>query len=230
MDSDTLQSDQLQEQPLKYAETDALPRKSEIAIDDGDVLFDVAMQWGAQPVRLTATRCLVLPDDAPTTSVHIVALHGSRVLVVCDRKGMFGFPGGRLEAGETREEAMTREVYEEACAHLCPDYTLFAVLKIACTAQIPGRSYPHPHTYMAMYAGSVRALDPTRRDPAGIITSRALFTREDCARNMMLHDRILLREGLMTLATMTPCKRLVRGFLTCDEAGLQTALCEMQVE
>jgi len=230
VDSDTLQSDQLQEQPLEYAETDALPRKSEIAIDDGDVLFDVAMQWGAQPVRLTATRCLVLPDDAPTTSVHIVALHGSRVLVVCDRKGMFGFPGGRLEAGETREEAMTREVYEEACAHLCPDYTLFAVLKIACTAQIPGRSYPHPHTYMAMYAGSVRALDPTRRDPAGIITSRALFTREDCARNMMLHDRILLREGLMTLATMTPCKRLVRGFLTCDEAGLQTALCEMQVE
>ena len=88
-----------------------------------DMLFDVAMHWGAQPVRLTAFRCSELPTDAPTTSVHIVAFHGGRVLVVCDRKGMFGFPGGRLEAGETRDEALTREVYEEACAYLQPAYT-----------------------------------------------------------------------------------------------------------
>lgn len=183
---------------------------------DEQCLFEVDMQWGAQPVRLTASRCLALPTDAPTTSVHIVAFHGGRVLVVCDRKGIFGYPGGRLEPEETREQAMTREVYEEASAHLHPDYALFAALKIQCTAQLPGRSYPHPYTYMGLYTGTVRALDPIRRDPAGIITSRALFTREECQRQLLLHDRILLWEALRVMATRPNGGRVVRGFLGCD--------------
>lgn len=181
-----------------------------------DLLFDVSMHWGAQPVRLTAFRCAQLPTDAPTTSVHIVAFHGGRVLVVCDRKGMFGFPGGRLEAGETRDEALTREVYEEACAYLHPGYTLFGAMKIQCTAQLPGRVYPHPHTYMAMYTGAVRALDPIRRDPAGIIMSWALFTRRDCEQNLQPHDKILLREGLEMLALQPNGMRVVRQFLGCQ--------------
>ena len=181
-----------------------------------DLLFDVAMQWGAQPVRLTAFRCTQLPTDAPTTSVHIVAFHGGRVLVVCDRKGVFGFPGGRLEAGETRDDALIREVYEEACAYLQPNYTLFGAMKIQCTAQLPGRNYPHPHTYMAMYTGAIRALDPIRRDPAGIILSRALFTRQECERNLLPHDKILLREGLEALAQQPNGMRVVRQFLGCQ--------------
>ncbi len=188
----------------------------------GNLLFDVAMHWGAQPVRLTAFRCAELPDDAPTTSVHIVAFHGGRVLVVCDRKGIFGFPGGRLEAGETRDEALAREVYEEACAYMQPNYTLFAAMKIQCTAQLPGRHYPHPHTYMAMYAGAVRALDPIRRDPAGIILSRALFTRQDCERNLQPHDTILLREGLEALMMQPNGMRVVRQFLGCQAQTLPT--------
>ncbi len=186
-----------------------------------DMLFDVAMHWGAQPVRLTAFRCSELLDDAPTTSVHIVAFHGGRVLVVCDRKGMFGFPGGRLEAGETRDEALAREVYEEACAYLQPVYTLFGAMKIQCTAQLPNRVYPHPHTYMAMYVGAVRALDPIRRDPAGIILSRALFTRRDCEQNLQPHDKILLREGLEKLAQQPNGMRVVRQFLGCTAPDTQ---------
>ena len=176
------------------------------------------MQWGVQPVRLTATRCCELPTDQPTTSVHIVAFHGGRVLVVCDRKGSFGFPGGRLELNETREQALCREVYEEACANLNEDYSLFALLKIECTARLPGRNYPFPHTYMAMYVGTVRSLDPIRRDPAGIITSRDLFTREECARNLLLHDRILLAEALSVQATRAGGRRVLRSFLNCEEA------------
>lgn len=191
---------------------------SEVAPHDycGHLLFDVAMHWGAQPVRLTAFRCSQLPTDAPTTSVHIVAFHGGRVLVVCDRKGVFGFPGGRLEAGETLDEALTREVYEEACAYLQPHYTLFGAMKIECTTRLPGRAYPHPYTYMAMYTGSVRAMDPIRRDPAGIILSRALFTRQDCERNLLPHDRILLREAMEKLMLQPNGMRIVRQFLNCQ--------------
>jgi 8-oxo-dGTP pyrophosphatase MutT (NUDIX family) len=191
-------------------------------------LFDVEMQWGAQPVRLTAARCRVLPTDAPTTSVHIVAFHGGRVLVVCDRKGVFGFPGGRLEAAETREQAMAREVYEEASANLNPDYRLFAALKIQCTVRLPGRNYPHPHTYMGMYVGTVRSLDPIRRDPAGIVTSRALFTRADCEKNLQLHDRILLREALNVIAERPDGGRILRTFLGCELGDFPAALLRLE--
>ena len=81
-----------------------------------DPLFIVEMNWGQQPVRLTAWLCNALPSDGPVTSVHIVALFGSRLLVVRDRKGVYGFPGGRLDRGESREQAMDREVYEERVA------------------------------------------------------------------------------------------------------------------
>ena len=185
---------------------------------DDTPLFEVDMQWGVQPVRLTAARCCELPTDQPTTSVHIVAFHGGRVLVVCDRKGSFGFPGGRLEANETREQALCREVYEEACANLNEDYKLFARLKIECTTKLPGRNYPYAHTYMGMYAGTVRSLDPIRRDPAGIITSRDLFTRNDCAKSLPLHDRILLSEALSFMATRPSGRRVLRAFLSCDES------------
>ena len=191
-------------------------------------LFQVEMQWGAQPVRLTALRCCELPVDQPTTSVHIVALHGGKVLVVCDRKGVFGFPGGRLEANETREEALCREVYEEACANLHPEYRLFAVLKIECTARLAGRNYPFPHTYMAMYTGTVRSLDPIQRDPAGIITSRDLFTREETERNLPLHDRIMLHEALTVLSTQPTGRRAVKAFLRCDESHLCSELLRLK--
>lgn len=176
-------------------------------------LFVVEMQWGQQPVRLTASRCLVLPNDAPITSVHIVAFQADRILVVRDRKGQFGFPGGRLEIGETLEEAMHREVYEEACAYLEPDFQLFAVLKIECTERLPNREYPHPFSYMGMYVGRLRALDPIRSDPAGIITARDLFRKSDCDNRLDQHDRILLREAMEVLKTMPNGMRRLRAFL-----------------
>lgn len=162
---------------------------------DPNHLFVQEMHWGEQPVRLTGFTCAQLPTDAPTTSVHVIALSGGKVLVVRDRRGIFGFPGGRLEAGETHEIALTREVYEEARAHLREGFRLFAALKVEYTAQLPGRNYPHPFTYMGVYTGLVRSLEPIGHDPAGVITGRDLFTRMVCEQRLPAHDLILLREA-----------------------------------
>ncbi len=193
-----------------------------------DLLFEVHMQWGAQPVHLQANRAHELPDDAPVTSVHIVALLGGRVLVVCDRRGVFGYPGGRLEPDESRDAAMVREVYEEAAAYLNPEYDLFATMRIECTSKLPGRTYNHPFTYMGLYAGTVRSLDPIRRDPAGIVTSRSLFTLDECRKNLQQHDRILLREALRKLCSQPYGKRAVSRFLCCDPVEVQTVLKAMR--
>ena len=84
---------------------------------DRPLLFVTDMQWGQQPVRLTARLVDELPDDAPTTSVHLVAFYRGQLLLVKDKRGSYGFPGGRLDPGETREQAMNREIYEEANAN-----------------------------------------------------------------------------------------------------------------
>jgi 8-oxo-dGTP pyrophosphatase MutT (NUDIX family) len=180
-----------------------LEQRRKLERNGHDPLFCVEMNWGMQPVRLTAWRCDTLPTDAPTTSVHIVAFHGERALLVRDRKGVYGFPGGRLDPGETREQAMAREVYEEANAHLEPGYDLFGVVKIEYTARVPGRSYPNEYSYMGMYVGAVRALDAFDTDPAGFIVERVLFSHADCQTYLQAHDRILLREALASLHTRT---------------------------
>ena len=167
-------------------------------------LFVVEMNWGQQPVRLTAWLCDALPSDGPVTSVHIVALFGSHLLVVRDRKGVYGFPGGRLDRGESREQAMDREVYEEANAFVEPGYVLYAVIKIEYTLRLPGRVYPHEFSYLAMYSGRVKGLDPFNGDPAGIILERALFTRQDCERHLLHHDKILMLEGIDALSRVRP--------------------------
>ncbi len=197
----------------------------------GETLFEVQQQWGMQPVQLTALRSAVLPEDIPITSVHIVALYGGRVLVVCDRRGLFGYPGGRLEPAESWEAALDRELYEEAAAHLNPGYHLFATMRIECLARIPGKVYAYPPvTCMGFYAGTVRSLEPIRRDPAGIVASRSLFTLEDCRRNMQTHDLILLREGLIALARNPQTRRQAARFLRCEDVELGSVLRAMREE
>ena len=176
-------------------------------------LFVVDMKWGLQPVRLSAHRMTAIPTEAPTTSVHIVAFQGDKVLVVRDRRGVHGFPGGRLETGESPEEALVREVYEEARAHLKTDYALFSAVRVEYTTQLPQRKYPHPYTYLSMYVGQVKSLEPIGNDPAGIITARALFTKGDCEDHLQQHDRILLYEALCTIARTAPSdKRALQAF------------------
>ena len=168
-------------------------------------LFVEEMHWGEQPVRLTALRCPALPDDAPVTSAHIVAFYGEKTLVVRDRRGMFGFPGGRLEQGEGIDQALQREVYEEARAYLKPGYVLFGAMKIEYPVKLPNRNYAHDFTYMGLYAGVVRSLDPIGHDPAGVVTGRDLFSPEQCEQRLPRPDRILLEEAVKAL-------KLVPGF------------------
>ncbi len=56
-----------------------------------------------------------MQDDIPAVSVAL--RRGDRLLLVlrgrAPSKGMWAFPGGRVEAGETDEDAAIREMFEE---------------------------------------------------------------------------------------------------------------------
>lgn len=55
--------------------------------------------------------------DAPLPAVSIALVDGDRVLLVrrgrAPAKGLYAFPGGRVEQGETLEQAVRRELLEE---------------------------------------------------------------------------------------------------------------------
>jgi ADP-ribose pyrophosphatase YjhB (NUDIX family) len=59
------------------------------------------------------------PDDEPVTvpAVSVALVRRDRVLLVRRRfapaRGLYAFPGGRVEAGETLEQAARRELFEE---------------------------------------------------------------------------------------------------------------------
>lgn len=110
---------------------------------------------------------------------------------------------------------MDREVYEEANAYVEPGYTLYAVIKIEYTRRLPNRTYPNEYSYLAMYAGHIDRLDPFNGDPAGIILERALFTREECDRHLLRHDRVLLREGIDALVRRGSAE--ARNFLAAGD-------------
>ncbi len=57
----------------------------------------------------------VLPKNELISAVFLIALNGSKILVTENERG-WDIPGGHVEEGETPEEALIREVEEEAGA------------------------------------------------------------------------------------------------------------------
>jgi len=64
------------------------------------------------------------------TQMSCICSDGSgKVLVVSNKPGKWGIPGGHPEEGESMEETVRREVLEEACIEL-EDVKLLGVMKI----------------------------------------------------------------------------------------------------
>ena len=96
--------------------------------------------------------------DAPIECAGVVCFRGDGVLLIKRGKppkaGEWSIPGGRIEAGETEQEAALRELFEET--------NIKAVLgpKIAIVRAVLGGTSYLFHNYLAYWsAGEVKAGD-----------------------------------------------------------------------
>lgn len=91
------------------------------------------------------------PPVEYVTSVRCLVLKGDSVLVVRNREGYHVLPGGRLEAGETFERALHREVAEET------GWTIRAVTRLGFIhlehlgPKPTGYRFPYPHFFQIVY-------------------------------------------------------------------------------
>jgi 8-oxo-dGTP pyrophosphatase MutT (NUDIX family) len=105
-------------------------------------------------------------------SIHAVgflrnATGEDHILLVENKDGSYTFPGGRLEGAETPEDALRREVWEEARATLLPDAKPIAATRIEFLNRVPGRIHRVHPSYLMWVSADVAALsDEACIDPA----------------------------------------------------------------
>lgn len=75
------------------------------------------------------------PDTVPDGTQHgangICLTHEGRLVLISDDGKRWGLPGGRPEEGESWEETLRREMFEEACATVL-DAQLLGFIRAVC--------------------------------------------------------------------------------------------------
>lgn len=114
--------------------------------------------WGPVTGRFT------LFDEPPepdlVSNVALVPSYGDDYVVVQTDSGRWTFPGGTVEPGESWDEALKREVMEEAGAETL-GFQMIGGWEFRTHRDAPFRpQIPHPRFYRIVYTGSVRISGP----------------------------------------------------------------------
>ena len=127
---------------------------------EGRVLQEFDFEHDGRQISSRFIESTWLPPRALTTAALAFVFGGESLLLARITGRAWDLPGGHLEPGESAEEAMRREVLEEAGA-LVGKARLFAHQHIHSDDPVPeGFRYPHPDAYMVFYLGEIDRLEP----------------------------------------------------------------------
>jgi 8-oxo-dGTP diphosphatase len=134
-----------------------------------------------------------MPDSAHTKVKQVAAaivFHGPRILVARRApgqhlEGMWEFPGGKLEAGESPQSCIVRELIEELSINVAPGQTL-----TESHYEYPGGSInliavlanaPNPHVVLSVH-DAVQWLDPADLLTVNLAPADVPIAEEVCRR------------------------------------------------
>ena len=187
-----------------------LPHEGFLALVGGlQPAADEEVSWsnGAVQFRVTVhTSPIHEVPDVLVTSARCIVRVGERVLVCTNADGLAHvLPGGRIEAGESPEDAAVREVHEETGWHLDPG-TLRVVGWLHFAYRTPVGpdfvQYPHPDFVHAVFTAQATHRDGSQgggwTDVEGYVVGSELHLPEDAQAVVedLVLDRVLLEEAL----------------------------------
>lgn len=171
-----------------------------------DFCVDEVLEWPIGKLRVRT----YLTDDVPpvryVSSARAVITDGDQVLIVEDPIRTHILPGGRLEAGESPEEALAREVLEETGWSLCSAKPI-GILHYRLLGSLPdGWRRPYPDFLQIVYAGIPGSFRPELKEEDGYELDSKFIVIEE-ARRLPLRagQQALLDAALMAISK---CVRL----------------------
>ena len=133
-----------------------------------------------------------LPPIELVTSVCTLCFSGNKLLMIKHDERGWDIPGGHIEPGESLEEALRREVLEEAGATLS-ECKCFAHFKFQLNGpKPPDFKYPYPAGYIVLYLSKLRSLNEFKGEFE--TSDRALMTPKEAKKTIWVEGNLKLYE------------------------------------
>jgi 8-oxo-dGTP diphosphatase len=128
------------------------------------MLNQTVVNWGGHEISLTWLPAKEVTAADQVTSVHAYCFHQGKIVLVQVKNRGFNVPGGHVEKGEASEQALHREIYEEA--YVEGDATYIGAIEVDHTDNphfIEGGLYPKIG-YQLFYRVDIQTCFPFLRE------------------------------------------------------------------